>query len=156
MFALRTFLAVGLVFGLADLSLAAKGAKKKNTGIQGQVTAVTPDKDNSNAGTITVKTVAAKKKKNAAADSTATAPNGEEKKISVTKDTKFEKIDAPAKGEKKAKGAALTGKEAKFSDVTTGATIQVSLKSGSSTEAEKVVIMPAKKAKNKKANNNNE
>src|SRR5262245_25305230 len=147
MFALRTLLAVGLVLGLADLSLAAKGAKKKTAGLQGQVTAVTPDKDSSNTGTITLKTVAAKKKKNAAADATAAAQSGEEKKISVTKDTKFEKVDPPVKGQKKAKGTAATGKEAKFSDLTTGATIQVSLKSGSSTEAEKVVIMPAKKAK---------
>jgi len=153
MFTLRTLLTLGLVLGLADFALAAKGAKKKNTGVQGQVTAVTPDKDNSNTGTITIKTVAAKKKKDAAAN--AAQNSSEEKKISVTKDTKFEKIEAPAKGEKKAKGAAPTGKEARFSDLTTGATIQVSLKSGSNTEAEKVVIMPAKKAKKNKANNNN-
>jgi hypothetical protein len=153
MFLLRSLLAVSLIFGLASLSDAAKGAKKakKNAAVEGMVTAIDPDKDNKDTGTITIKTTAAKKsKKDAAA-----APAGEEKKITVSKETQILKADAPTKGKKKAKGE-LTGTPAKLGDLITGSTLQISLKNGSSTEADKVVITPAKKAKKKKANNNNE
>lgn len=148
---LRSLLVFGLLFGLvgvADAAKPAKAAKKKNAAgsLKGVVKEVAPDKENKEIGTLTIQTVAKKKKKDAAA---AAAPAGETKKIVITKETKIEKVDAPAKGQKKAAPAA--GTPAKFSDLQTNANVVVTLKPGTDT-AEKVRIVPAAK-KAKKAKN---
>lgn len=147
---LRSLLVFGLLFGLvgvADAAKPAKAAKKKNAAgsLKGVVKEVSPDKDNKEIGTLTIQTVAKKKKKAAAA----AAPAGETKKVVVTKETKIEKVAAPAKGQKKAPPAA--GTPAKFSDLQTNANVVVTLKTGTDT-AEKVQIVPAGK-KAKKAKN---
>jgi hypothetical protein len=147
---LRSLVVCGLFFGLVGVADAAKAAKKQAAAgtIRGTVKEVTPDKDNKDVGTLTIQTVAKKKKKAAAAAADA-APAGETKKIVITKETKIEKVDAPAKGQKKAPLAA--GTSAKFSDLQTNANVVVTLKTGTDT-AEKVQIVAggkkAKKAKN--------
>src|SRR5947209_4312182 len=97
---------VALILTLAlSLNASAAGedkAKKKNKKpVKGVVTAVTRDKDG---GTITVK-VGAGKKQDAAAPAT-------EKKFTITKDTKFEKV-AGKKAAAEAKPAAFTDLRAK-------------------------------------------
>jgi len=121
----------------ADAS-AAKAKKKKNKGsLEGIVTAVEPGKDDQkDSGTITVKVLAGKKKK--------AAPTGNEpeKKIAITKETKFEKVSGK-KGQQSA--AAAT-----FSDIQKDGRVAISLKTGSATDtAEKVQIEQSKKKKKK-------
>jgi hypothetical protein len=151
---LRSMLVFGLLFGLVSAADAAKPAKaakaaKKQAAagtVRGVVKEVTPDKDNKDVGTLTIQTVAKKKKDAAAADA---APASETKKIVITQETKIEKVDAPAKGKKNEAPAA--GTPAKFSDLQTNANVVVTLKTGTDT-AEKVQIVAggkkAKKAKN--------
>jgi len=147
---LRSLLVFGLLFGLVGVADAAKPAKaakaaKKQAAagtVRGTVKDVTPDKDNKDIGTLTIQTVAKKKKKAAA------APTGETQKVVITKETKIEKVDAPAKGKKNE--APVAGIPAKFSDLQTNANVVVTLKTGTDT-AEKVQILPAaKKAKKAK------
>jgi hypothetical protein len=137
---LRSLLVIGLALSLTGFVDAAKGAKKnkKSSSVQGLVKGAEADKDKEG-GTLTVQ---AKGKKGAP---------GDEKKITVTKETKIEKVAAPAKGEKKKK-TELKGEAAKFSDISSNSQVLVTLKSGSDNVAEKVVVLPAKKAKKKKNN----
>ena len=137
---LRSLLVIGLALSLTGFVDAAKGAKKnkKSSSVQGLVKGAEADKDKEG-GTLTVQ---AKGKKGAP---------GDEKKITVTKETKIEKVAAPAKGEKKKK-TELKGEAAKFGDISSNSQVLVTLKSGSDNVAEKVVVLPAKKAKKKKNN----
>src|SRR5262249_17810794 len=137
---LRSLLVIGLALSLTGFVDAAKGAKKnkKSSSVQGLVKGAEADKDKEG-GTLTVQ---AKGKK---------GTPGDEKKITVTKDTKIEKVAAPAKGEKKKK-TELKGEAAKFSDISSNSQVLVTLKSGSDNVAEKVQVLPAKKAKKKKNN----
>ena len=137
---LRSLLVIGLALSLTGFVDAAKGAKKnkKSSSVQGLVKGAEADKDKEG-GTLTVQ---AKGKK---------GTPGDEKKITVTKETKIEKVAAPAKGEKKKK-TELKGEAAKFSDISSNSQVLVTLKSGSDNVAEKVVVLPAKKAKKKKNN----
>jgi len=137
---LRSLLVIGLALSLTGFVDAAKGAKKnkKSSSVQGLVKGAEADKDKEG-GTLTVQ---AKGKK---------GTPGDEKKITVTKETKIEKVAAPAKGEKKKK-TELKGEAAKFSDISSNAQVRITLKSGSDSVAEKVVVLPAKKAKKKKNN----
>jgi len=141
MLLLRSLLVIGLALGMTGIADAAKAAKKnkKSTNVTGLVKGAEADKD-SEGGTLTVQ---AKGKKGAP---------GEEKKITITKDTKIEKVAAAAKGEKKKKSE-LKGEAAKFSDISSNSQVLVTLKSGSDNVAEKVQVLPAKKAKKKKNNN---
>jgi hypothetical protein len=141
MLLLRSMLVIGLALGITGIADAAKGAKKnkKNSTVLGLVKGAEADKDSQEGGTLTVQ---AKGKKGAP---------GDEKKITVTKDTKIEKVAAPAKGDKKAqKKTELKGEAAKFSDIASNAQVRITLKSGSDSVAEKVLVLPAKKAKKKK------
>ena len=137
---LRSLLVIGLALSLTGFVDAAKGAKKnkKSSSVQGLVKGAEADKDKEG-GTLTVQ---AKGKK---------GTPGDEKKITVTKETKIEKVAAPAKGEKKKK-TELKGEAAKFGDISSNSQVLVTLKSGSDNVAEKVVVLPAKKAKKKKNN----
>ena len=137
---LRSLLVIGLALSLTGFVDAAKGAKKnkKSLSVQGLVKGAEADKDKEG-GTLTVQ---AKGKK---------GTPGDEKKITVTKETKIEKVAAPAKGEKKKK-TELKGEAAKFGDISSNSQVLVTLKSGSDNVAEKVVVLPAKKAKKKKNN----
>ena len=137
---LRSLLVIGLALSFTGFVDAAKGAKKnkKSSSVQGLVKGAEADKDKEG-GTLTVQ---AKGKK---------GTPGDEKKITVTKETKIEKVAAPAKGEKKKK-TELKGEAAKFSDISSNSQVLVTLKSGSDNVAEKVVVLPAKKAKKKKNN----
>jgi hypothetical protein len=103
-------LALSLVLSLDASAAGGDKAKKKNKKpVKGVVTAVTRDKDG---GTITVKVGAGKK--NAA---TASAM---EKKFTITKDTKFEKVAG-----KKAGGEA---KPATFADLRAKSKVRVTVK----------------------------
>jgi hypothetical protein len=95
-------LALSLVLSLDASAAGGDKAKKKNKKpVKGVVTAVTRDKDG---GTITIK-VGSGKKNAAAASAT-------EKKFTITKDTKFEKV-AGKKAGGEAKPAAFTDLKAK-------------------------------------------
>ena len=141
MLLLRSMLVIGLALGITGIADAAKGAKKnkKSSTVLGLVKgAEAAGKDASEGGTLTVQTKGKK------------GTPGDEKKITVTKETKIEKVDAPAKGKKTAKKTELTGQPAKFSDISSSSQVRVTLKSGSDSVAKKVLVLPAKKAKKKK------
>lgn len=145
---LRSLVVCGLFFGLvgvADAAKPAKAAKKQAAAgtFRGVVKEVTPDKDNKDIGTLTIQTVAKKKKKAAAA--AADAPAGEAKKVVITKETKIEKVEAPAKGKKNEAHAA--GTPAKFSDLQTNANVVVTLKTGTDTAEKVQIVAGGKKAK---------
>lgn len=145
MFLLRSLVVLGLVLGLTSVAEAAKPKKKAAAGtLRGIVKEIQTNKDNTSTATLTVQAVVGKKKKGAP------APAGETKKITVNADTKFEKVEAPAKGQKK---LPLTGQPAKLSDLQVDSRVLVTLKSGTENVAEKVQIVPAKKKAKKKATN---
>ncbi|OAI55158.1 hypothetical protein AYO44_00135 [Planctomycetaceae bacterium SCGC AG-212-F19] len=146
MFTLRSFLAIGIMLGLAglvDAADAAKKAKKKAAILQATVKAVDADKDKPETGTLTVQTVTKAKKGQP-------APAGEEKKITVTSATKIEKLEGKAKAKKGQ--PAPTGTPAKLSDISSTSSLLITFKAGESNVAEKVQIVAAKKKAKKKAN----
>jgi hypothetical protein len=97
----------------ASAAGADKGKKKNKKPVNGVVTAVERDKDG---GTITVKVAAGKKQ-------AATAP-ATEKKFTITKDTKFEKVSG--------KKAATDAKSATFADLRTKSKVRITVQ-GTST-----------------------
>jgi hypothetical protein len=137
MFILRSWLILGLLLALSGDALAAKAKKKQAGGVQGTVKAIEPGTgDNKDTGTITVNIVAGKKKKKVPAP----AGQGAEKKITITKETRIEKVSGK-------KGQTET-KPATFSDLQNGARLKITLKTGTD-QAEKVQIVDGKKKKKK-------
>lgn len=129
---LRSLMVFGLFLALTGDASAAKAKKKKAGTIRGVVTAVesgTDDKKDS--GTITVKPHAGKKKK-------AAVPAGD-RKITVSKDTKVEKVSG-----RRARGEA---KPATFTELQNNTRVLVTLKPGSGDIAEKVQIFEKRKKK---------
>lgn len=122
MLPIRYLLLFGLFLVFATDAPAAK-AKKKG-GVTGTVVSVTPNKDDKDSGTITIKTVPGKKDDTKA---------GEEKTFKYTKDTKYWK----AEGKKNEVAAVLA-------DVVKDARVMISA-SGEPPVADKVTIMPGKK-----------
>jgi hypothetical protein len=146
MFLLRSLLAMGLIFGLTGLADAAEGAKakKKAAGfLKAVVKSVEASKDKPDAGTLTVQTTGKAKKGQP-------PPAGEEKKITITSDTKIEKLEGKAKAKKGQPPPA--GSPAKLSDVSSSSNVLITLKAGENNVAEKVQIVAAKKKAKKKAN----
>lgn len=137
---LRTLLILVLALTITAEASAAKAKKKKNSGLEGIVTAIeSGTEEKKDTGTITLKVVAGKKKKNAAP-----AGNEPEKKIQVTKETTFEKVSGK-KGQQEAKPAS-------FSDLQKDSRVRITTKAGTdSAKADKVQIVDGKKKKKNKA-----
>jgi hypothetical protein len=129
---LRLLLALALVLVLSLDASAAGGKKDKKKAkkpITGVVTAVTRDKDN---GTITVK-VGSGKKAPVAAEA---AP---ERKFTITKDTKFEKVVG-----KKAGGGTTP---ARFAEIKPKSKVRVTLEAGDTAKLVQFQAKGKKKAK---------
>jgi len=130
---LRALMIGGLVLAWALAAPTAEAAKKnkKKGGDSGVVVAIDRGQDK-DTGTITIKETAGKKKKNAAP-----AANGPERKFTITKDTKFERL-----GKKKSVTAA------NFNDLQRDAMVSITAKGGT---AEKIEIIDKKKKKKNQA-----
>lgn len=128
----RLIVVLGLVFTLTFGASIAEAGKKKKKGkaVRASVVAVETAKEADKGGTLTVKVLARKKD---------TEAKPEEKKFTVTKDTKFVSVTGK-KGSQEEKPAVL-------GDVKSGSMVMIQ---GSETGAEKVLIRAGKKAKKKK------
>jgi hypothetical protein len=132
---LHCVVAFALVLALAGGASAGKKGKKGKHPVKGVVESVEKSSDK-DAGTITVKVTAKKKK--------GTAPAGAavEKKIQISEATKIEKVSGK-KGQKETKAATL-------SDVQKGSRVRVTLKAGQDQVAEKIEFKSKGKKKAKK------
>jgi len=127
----RLLLGLGLSLGLLVSAASAEAAKpKKGKGVLGSVTAVKVSDNDKDAGTITVKTIARKKKG-------AAAPAGEDKTFTVSKDTKVVKVTGK-KQDRKEEAAALA-------DIKEGVRVLVQADKGGNVQ--KIALAPGKKAK---------